>query len=113
MTKIALSFATFALAVVSAGETYRISLALPSYLNGKELKPGEYTVEMTGGKAVLKNGRQRVEADARMEATENKFNNTSVRYTNQDGKHQLDEIRLGGKKSKLVFGSVESRPAGE
>jgi hypothetical protein len=39
----------------------------------------------------------------KVEKAENKFKSTSVRYTNGDGKLTVQEIRLGGTSTRLVF----------
>ena len=39
----------------------------------------------------------------KVETAEEKFGSTSVRYQNGDGKYRIQEIRLGGTKTRLVF----------
>ena len=102
--KIILSFATLALAL--SAETHRITLFETTVLNGKELKPGEYKVEVKDSKAVVSRGKERVESAVRVETSDAKFGSTSVRYANGDGKYNLREIRVGGTKTKLVFGEA-------
>jgi len=46
MKKILLSFATVALAVASAANSYRVTLFQPAVLNGTELKAGDYKVTL-------------------------------------------------------------------
>ena len=102
--KIILSFVTLALAL--SAETHRITLFQSTTLNGKELKPGEYKVEVKDSKAVISRGKESVESAVRVETTDSKFSATSVRYVNGDGKSNLQEIRIGGTKTKLVFGEA-------
>jgi hypothetical protein len=102
--KIILSFATLALAL--SAETHRLTLFQPTTINGKELKPGDYKVEVKDSKAVISRGKDSVESDVRVESADSKFGSTSVRYANGDGKLNLKEIRLGGTKTKLVFGEA-------
>ena len=102
--KIILSLATLALAL--SAETHRLTLFQPTTLNGKELKPGDYKIELKDSKAVISRGKQSVESAVRVESSDAKFTNTSVRYANGDGKYDLKEIRLGGTKTKLVFGEA-------
>jgi hypothetical protein len=52
---------------------------------------------------VLSKAGASVEANVKVESAESKFNSTSVRYQNGDGKYRIQEIRLGGTKTKLVF----------
>lgn len=108
-----MAFATVALGVSMAGESYRVTLFQPSTINGTTLKPGEYKVEVKDNKAFIKAGKETVEADVRVETADQKFGSTSVRYLNGDGKFKVNEIRVGGTKTKLVFGAMEGRPAGE
>lgn len=110
--KLLLALTTVGLAVASAADSYRITLFQPSVVNGTTLKPGEYKVELKENKAILKNGKDSVEADVKVESSDQKFPSTSVRYNNGDGKYSIEEIRLGGTKTKLVFSSGD-RPAGD
>jgi hypothetical protein len=100
--KIVLGFATVALAVASAA-TYRVNIYQPSVLNGKELKPGQYKLEVDGNKATLKSKDTEVTADVKVETTEAKISSSSIRFTNTDGTYKIKEIRLGGTTTKLVF----------
>ena len=103
MKKLMLGFTTFALAIASAAATYKVTLFQPSIVAGTELKPGEYKIELKENKAVLKGGKNTVEANVRVESGDMKFGSTSVRYSNGDGKYHVQEIRLGGTNTKLVF----------
>ena len=102
--KIILSFATLALAL--SAETHRLTLFQPTTLNGKELKPGDYKVEVKDSKAVISRGKEIVESAVRVENTDAKYGATSVRYVKGEGKMNLQEIRLGGTKTTLVFGEA-------
>lgn len=103
MKKILFVFTTLALAMASAASSYKVTLFQPSLINGTELKPGDYKIEVKDNKAVVKGGKSVVEADARLESANEKFSSTSVRYSNVDGKMKVQEIRLGGTNSKIVF----------
>jgi hypothetical protein len=98
-----LSFGTLALAIASAASNYHFSIFQPSYVGGKELKPGDYKIELNGDKAVIKVGKQVLEAAVKVENGSEKFSETSVRYATADGKMMVQEIRLGGTSTKLVF----------
>lgn len=102
--KIILSLATLAMAL--SAETHRLTLFQNTTINGKELKPGDYKVEVKDSKAVISRGKESVESAVRVETTDAKFGSTSVRYVNGDGKSNLQEIRIGGTKTKLVFGEA-------
>lgn len=101
--KLLLSFSTLALAVASAASTHKITLFQPSLVNGTELKPGQYKVTLDDNKATITSGKTSVQATVKTETAESKFSSTSVRYQNGDGKYRLQEIRLGGTNTKIVF----------
>jgi subtilase family serine protease len=103
MKKILLSFATVALTVASAANSYRVTLFQPAIVNGTELKPGDYKVTLKENKAVLTSGKKSVEANVRQETADSKFSSTTVRYTDEAGKYRVQEIRIGGTNTRLVF----------
>jgi hypothetical protein len=103
MSKLMLSFGTLALAIASAASSYHFSIFEPSFVAGQELKPGDYKIEVNGDKAMIKAGKQTVEAAVKVEDGTEKFSETSVRYANNNGKMTVQEIRLGGTHTKLVF----------
>ncbi len=103
MKKLMLSFGTLALAIASAASTYHFSIFEPSYVAGQELKPGDYKIQLNGDKAMIKAGKQSVEAAVKVENGNEKFSETSVRYSTANGKMMVQEIRLGGTHTKLVF----------
>lgn len=103
LSNLMLSFGTLALAIASAASSYHFSIFQPSFLAGKELKPGDYKIELNGDKAMIKVGKQMLEAAVKVENGSEKFQETSVRYGTADGKMTVQEIRLGGTSTKLVF----------
>ncbi len=105
LSKLLLSFGTLALAIASAASSYRFSLFQPSYFAGKELKPGDYKIQLNGDKATIKVGKQMIEASVKVENGTEKFDETSVRYSDAGGKMTVQEIRLGGTNTKLIFGN--------
>jgi hypothetical protein len=109
MKKVLLTFATLAIAVASAASTYKITVFQPSFVNGTELKPGDYKIEVKENTAVISRGKETIEAPVKVETAPSKFGATSVRYTNgEKGKQTVDEIRLGGTNTKLVFSTTVS-----
>lgn len=101
--KVLLSFATLALAAASAASSYKVTFFQPSLVNGTELKPGDYKVTLQDNKAVISSGKTSVEANVKTETADTKFSSTSVRYRNGDGKYRVQEIRIGGTTTRLVF----------
>ena len=104
MTKLLLVCLCSVVKAFAATQTHRITLFQPSLVNGTELKAGDYKLEVIDdSKIVISQGKQRVEAGVKVESADTKFNSTSVRFSNGDGKYRLQEIRLGGTKTKLVL----------
>jgi hypothetical protein len=106
------AFATIALAVTAGATTkYNVTLFQRSVVNGTELKPGEYKVEVDGDKAIFKQGKKTFEAPVKSEDTTEKYNSNTVRYLPGD---KVQEIRIGGTHTKLVFegGGSTGTPAG-
>jgi hypothetical protein len=99
-----LAFAILALAAAFAGtvpsvHTYRITLVQTAVVNGTELKAGEYRLTVDTSKITMVNGKDRVEAPAKVEAVESKYDTTAIRYTGK----VIAEIRLGGTKTRIVL----------
>lgn len=95
-------FLTIGLFAASAA-SYNVTLFQPSIVAGKELKPGDYKLIVEDSKAVIQRGKERVEASVKVEQGDSKFSSTSVRYAEENGKLKIQEIRLGGTTTRLVF----------
>jgi hypothetical protein len=101
--------AIFALLVLALGlasaKTYTITLHEPALVGGTELQPGDYKVTVQNdNKVLLSSGKNSVESAVKSEQSENKYDATSVRLARtEDGKHRIEEIRLGGTKTRLVL----------
>ena len=104
MKKIIFAFATLTLAVASAaGNRHNFKIYEPAQIAGQTLKPGDYTIELKDNRAVIKNGKQVVEADVRVENEGKKFASSVVRYSGEAPNAKIEEIRIGGTNTKLVF----------
>jgi hypothetical protein len=95
-------FALAGLAVASA-KSYTVNLFQPSMLGNTQLKPGEYQIAVVDQKAVIRNGKVEGQAPVKVEAGDVKYDSTTVRFSNADGKMHIQEIHIGGTKTKLVF----------
>lgn len=95
-------FLTVSLMVASAA-TYNVTLFQPSMVSGTELKPGDYKLTVEDGKAMISKGKEKVEAAVKLENGDTKNSSTSVRYINENGKMKVQEIRLGGTNTRVVF----------
>jgi hypothetical protein len=96
-------FTSLALAIASAASSYRITLFQKSEVAGKQLKPGEYKMSLQGDKVILSQGKQTVEASVKVETSETKFGSTTVRYTGDESNARIQEIRIGGTNTKVIF----------
>src|SRR3954454_12523589 len=106
LNRIALAFLTAGVMTLSAASTYKVSLHQDAMVNGKQVKAGDYKIEVKDNNtAVLKQGKNTVEVPVKTETAESKFSSTQVQYT--DG-NNLQEIRVGGTNTKLVFGAEKA-----
>jgi hypothetical protein len=106
LTKV-FTLTAFAVGIASAASNYSVKLYDSMWIGATQLKPGDYTIEMKGDKAVFRTGKKMVEVPATMGSNEQKYKFTS--FVAVDSK--LHEIDLGGTKSKIVF-SPEAPSAG-
>lgn len=98
-----LSFAILAVSAMASAKSYSVTLFQPSIVGGAELQPGEYKLDLNESKVTIRSGKKTAEATVKVESADEKFGSTSVRYQNGDGKYRIQEIRLGGTKTRLVF----------
>jgi hypothetical protein len=103
LRNITILFVLFAVAIAVAASGHSVNLSKPAVVGGKEIKAGEYKLELNGDKATLKNGKTTVEADVTVENNGNKFDRTSACCLGEDGKYRLQEIRVGGTDTKVTF----------
>ena len=105
LNRITLAFLTAGVMTLSAASTYKVSLHQDATVNGKQVKAGDYKIEVKDNNtAVLKQGKTTVEVPVKTETAQSKFPSTQVQYT--DG-NNLQEIRVGGTNTKLVFGGAD------
>jgi len=102
-----LALATLALAAASAASHYTLNLDSTQFAGDKELKAGEYKVEVSGDKAIFKSGKTVIEVPAALQKGDHKYSLTT--YQSIDKK--IQEIDLGGTTSKIVFGTTASSAA--
>jgi hypothetical protein len=102
-TKFVLAFAIFSIGVASAAGTYKITLNQPSVVKGNQLKAGEYRLNVEESKVTIASGKESVQVPVQVENNDQKFDATTVRYTEVGGKQIISEIRIGGTRTRLVF----------
>lgn len=102
--KVLLFFMAAGLAAAGA-KTYTMDLFEPALFGSTELKPGVYKVEVVDQKATVRNGKLLGECPVKVETVDRKYDTTSVRFLNKGdgGKLRIQELRIGGTKTKLVF----------
>jgi hypothetical protein len=104
---ITLGFATFALAVASAATgSYKVEFLENSVVNGNTLPAGQYKVEVNDDKATISHGKTTTEAAVKVETVDQKYRTTTLLY---GANSQLQEVRIGGTKTKLVFTGDNTR----
>jgi hypothetical protein len=103
LLKSVVCFATMAVAFASAADKYSITLSHPARIAGTELKAGDYKVTVDGDKATISNGKNKVETAVKVESADRKYDATSIRYATSGEQYMVDEIHVGGTKTKLVF----------
>jgi hypothetical protein len=95
--------ALLCISLVSA-KNYTFTVYDVSQAGQTELKPGEYTLKVDGSKVVLiDNAGRRIDAPARIETADSKFEFTSVSTTKVDGANRIQSIQLGGTNNRVVF----------
>lgn len=100
--KLLVSVMALAGMALAAGKSYTVKLYGPAMVGSTELKAGEYKVEVDNGKAMIKSGKTVKEADVKVENAEAKYTATTVKLGAGE-KPQIQEIRIGGTSTKLVF----------
>ena len=105
LLKAVVCFATVAVALASAADKYTITLSHPATVAGTALKAGDYKVSVDGEKATISNGKSSVETAVKVESADRKYSSTAVRYATSGEQYMIDEIHVGGTKTKLVFDS--------
>ena len=97
--------AIFALSIGAAyaASSYHVTLYKPTTVNGTQLKPGDCKLELQGDKVVIKQGKTSVESGVTIQNGAQKFDVTTVGYNGDSSNNQVQEIRLGGTTTKLLF----------
>jgi uncharacterized protein YdbL (DUF1318 family) len=99
-----LLFAALGLSIASA-KSYDVTLDSASKVGNVELKAGKYSLlvmDNTKVKFTNANG-EAVEANAKVSTVDKKFQATQVDMKQINGTAQVNEIDLGGTKTKILF----------
>ena len=86
-------------------KTYDISISTTAIVGNVQLPAGEYKVKVEGDQATFTgvNERKSFTAPVKMETAPQKYDQTAVVTTSQDGKERIETIELGGSNMKLEF----------
>ncbi len=102
-------FAIGALSVCSLAigiaKTYDIHILNPTKAGALELRPGEYKLKVEGNNVVFTevNSSKKFTTPAKMEEASQKFDQTRVETTKQGETDILQEVDLGGSRTKVEF----------
>jgi hypothetical protein len=89
---------------LASAKTYTFIVSEPTKVGQAQLKPGEYSLKLEGPQVLLMDGNgHRIDATAKVETTDNKFDQTKVSSSTVDGTNRIRSIELGGSKTKVVF----------
>ncbi len=92
----------FALPMLLAAETFKVTLDREARVGGTVLKPGDYKVTVEGGKAEFdKKGGDKVMADVKEEKLDAKAAHGYVKYTSPD--NRISEIMVRGATVHWLF----------
>ena len=92
------------LTIVSA-KSYEIVLSSPTKVGTVQLKPGQYTLKVQGSNAVFTEVEtsKSFTTPVKVENGNTKFDETKIQSSKQGDTDQIQEIDLGGSKTKLGF----------
>ncbi|HTS46902.1 MAG TPA: hypothetical protein VMH05_03100 [Bryobacteraceae bacterium] len=109
--KFGLAFGTLALGLVFAAG-HQMIITSPTWLNGKELTPGDYKLQVQGNNVTIKGHEINMQVPAEIQTSAAKHPYTSFRIDNINGKQQLEEVDVGGTKTTIRFKTGSSGSAG-
>ena len=112
MKKALISLMFLSLSLAYAGNSYRVDLYRSTVVNGTEFKAGECKIELHDNKLTFRQGKATAEAKVKVETNAQKFPSTTVGYVGEGPGNELQEIRLGGTTTKLVFEPAATTVAG-
>jgi hypothetical protein len=84
------------------GESFKVTIDRPAHLGTATLQPGEYKVNIDGGKAEFQKGNDKVTADVKQENLPAKATSSFIRYTNAP-ENRINEIVTRGSMVRWLF----------
>jgi len=106
-----LSLALLALSAAVAKD-FTISLYQPAMVAGKSLAAGQYKLALHGETAIISDWKNKVEVPVKVVESDSKYSSTTVKFDTANGHNVVQEIKLAGTKTRLVFGETEAPMGG-
>ena len=102
---IAISALALSSLTILSAKTYEILLTAPTKAGTIQLKPGQYKLKVEGSNATFtdQNSSKSFTTPVKVENVDKKFDDTKVQSTRDGDVDKLEEIDLGGSKTKLGF----------
>jgi hypothetical protein len=110
--KLMLGACVFSLGIAAAASSYHVKVLDPTWVGGSELKPGDYQVTVDGDKVSFKQGKTVVSVSAKVETNATKYSDTQMDVKTINGQAKMQELDLGGTKSKIVLTDASAIEAG-
>jgi hypothetical protein len=99
LIKLSLGLVTLGLGIASAASSYKITLPSDLSAGTVTLKAGDYKVEVEGGQATFRQGKQEIKVPVSVENSASKFEDTTLESSGTD----LQAIDIGGTTTKIVI----------
>lgn len=96
----------------AAAKDFTISLYQPATVAGKSLAAGEYKLAVHGDTATIWDRKDKVDIPVKVVESDQKFSSTTVRFDTANGHNVVQEIKLAGTKTRLVFGETAAPMSG-
>jgi hypothetical protein len=90
---------------ILSAKTYELTLTSPTKAGSVQLKPGQYKLKIEGANAIFTdmNSSKSFTTPVKVVETDKKFDDTKVQSTKDGDTDRIEEIDLGGSKTKLGF----------
>lgn len=112
INKLMLGACVFSLGIAAAASSYHVKISDPTWVGGSELKPGEYQVTVDGDKVTFKQGKTVVSVSAKVQTNASKYSDTQMDVKTVNGQAKMQELDLGGTKSKIMLNDASAIEAG-
>lgn len=91
---------------IASAKSYEFALSGVTKVGSVELKPGQYTVKVTGSNAVFTevDTAKSFTTPVKVQSGDKKFETTRVDASKEGGTDVVKDIELGGSKTRLDFG---------